>query len=200
MKNVSRIIFIVVVTILLMGSSVQAQLDASQDVNVYAEILDTITIDPGEVGVQDMDFSFGTSPQGDDAVITLETNGNLSVASTGTVFWNNTGTPAVVQVGGTAGRAYEVRIESTEVSPGLATGQGAPSINLDSNDTADILTVDRFTVEGTNVSNGVFHLNPSTDQTTRGLDTLTIGAVLTVPAGTDVASYSGMFNLTVSYE
>ena len=194
MKNAGRIILIVVVALLLMGSSVQAQLDANADVEVYAEILDTITIDPTGAGTQDMDFSFGTSPQGGSAEITLGLDGSLALnAAAGVdVFWNDTGTPAVVNVAGTASRAYVVEIGSTEVTRAVSTTAGTPSVTL--TDGTDTLTVDRFLVEGNSFVNGGFQLD------TGGIDTLTIGAVLTVPATVSVGNYEGDFNLTVSYE
>ncbi|SIQ42827.1 DUF4402 domain-containing protein [Halanaerobium kushneri] len=196
MKNAGKIILIVVVAILFFGSSVQAQLDASEDVNVYAEILDTITIDPGDMGVQDMDFSFGTSPTGGNARIILGTDGSLTVdADSGAnIFWNDTGTPAVVQVGGTPDRAYVVSIEDFEVTPSQSTSSGDVSIALADSVSGDSLTVDQFLVEGTNIVDSAFSLDGD------GFDELTIGAVLTVTDGISVGNYTGQFSLTVAYE
>ncbi|RCW60854.1 DUF4402 domain-containing protein [Halanaerobium sp. ST460_2HS_T2] len=196
MKNAGKIILIVVVAILFFGSSVQAQLDASEDVNVYAEILDTITIDPGDMGVQDMDFSFGTSPTGGNARIILGTDGSLTVdADSGAnIFWNDTGTPAVVQVGGTPDRAYVVSIEDFEVTPSQSTSSGDVSIALADSVSGDSLTVDQFLVEGTNIVDSAFSLDGD------GFDELTIGAVLTVTDGISVGNYTGQFILTVAYE
>ena len=199
MKNAVKTTLIVVVAVLLFGSAVQAQmgaLTASEDVNVYAEILDTITIDPGELGVQDMDFSFGTAPTGGDARITLGTDGSLTVDTDAgaEIFWNDSGTPAAVQVGGTPERAYVVSIDDFEVTPNQATNTGDVSISLDDSISGDSLTVDRFLVEGTNIVNSAFSFD------TDGVDQLTIGAVLTVTEGISVGNYTGQFNLTVAYE
>ena len=196
MKNITKITIIVVAAVLLFGSMVQAQLGASEDVNVYAEILDTITIDPNEMGVRDMDFSFGTSPAGGNARITLGTDGSLTVdADAGTeIFWNDAGTPAFVQVGGTAGRAYVVSIDDFEVAPGQSTDPADVAISLSDSVSGDSLTVDQFLVEGTNIVDSAFSFDGS------GLDELTIGAVLTVTEGISVGNYIGQFNLTVAYE
>jgi hypothetical protein len=196
MKNIVKTTLIVVVAVLLFGSAVQAQLGASEDVNVYAEILDTITIDPNEMGVQDMDFSFGTSPAGGDARITLGTDGTLTVDvdAGAEIFWNDAGTPAYVQVGGTAGRAYVVSIDNFEVAPAQATNAGDVSVLLTDTVSGDSMTVDQFLVEGTNIVNSAFSFDGS------GLDELTIGAVLTVTEGISVGNYTGQFNLTVAYE
>lgn len=196
MKNIFKTTLIVVVAVLLFGSAVQAQLGASEEVNVYAEILDTITIDPNDLGVQDMDFSFGTSPTGGDVRIALGTDGVLTTdADAGAeIFWNDTGTPAVVQVGGTEERAYVVSIDDFEVAPGQATNAGDLFILLTDTVSGDTLRVDQFLVEGTNIVNSAFSFDGD------GLDELTIGAVLTVTEGISVGNYTGDFNLTVAYE
>jgi hypothetical protein len=196
MKNIIKTTLIVVVAVLLFGSAVQAQLGASADVNVYAEILDTITIDPNDLGVQDMDFSFGTSPAGGNARITLGTDGSLTVdADANTeIFWNDAGTPAFVQVGGTEGRAYVVSIDDFEVAPNQATDPADVSVSLTDSVSGDSMTVDQFLVEGTNIVNSAFSFDGS------GFDSLTIGAVLTVTEGISVGNYTGQFNLTVAYE
>lgn len=196
MKNAGKIILIVVVAVLFFGSAVQANLGASENVNVYAEILDTITIDPNELGVQDMDFSFGTSPIGGNARIILGTDGSLTVdADAGAeIFWNDTGIPAVVQVGGTPERAYVVSIDDFEVTPNQSTNTGDLSIALTDSISGDSLTVDQFLVEGTNIVNSAFSFDIN------GVDQLTIGAVLTVTEGISVGNYTGQFNLSVAYE
>lgn len=196
MKNAVKVILIVVAAVLFFGSAVQAQLGASEEVNVYAEILDTITIDPNELGVQDMDFSFGTSPTGGNARITLGTDGSLTVdADAGTeIFWNDTGIPAVVQVGGTSDRAYIVSIEDFEVTPNQATNAGDVSISLVDSVSGESLMVDQFLVAGTNIVDSAFSFDFD------GFDELTIGAVLTVTEGISVGNYSGEFTLTVAYE
>ena len=196
MKNTVKIILIVVVAALFFGSAVQAQLGASENVNVYAEILDTITIDPNELGVQDMDFSFGTSPTGGNARIILGTDGSIIVdADSGAeIFWNDTGTPAVVQVGGTPERAYVVSVDNFEVTPNQSTNAGDVSVALNDTLSGDSLTVDQFLVEGTNIVNSAFSFD------TNGFDQLTIGAVLTVTEGVSVGNYTGQFNLSVAYE
>lgn len=196
MKNTVKTILIVVVAVLLLGSAAQAQLGASEEVNVYAEILDTITIDPNELGVQDMDFSFGTSPTGGNARITLGTDGSLTVDTDAgaDIFWNDAGTPAVVQVGGTPERAYLVSIDDFEVAPSQSTNSSDVAISLTDAVTGDILTVDQFLVEGTNIVDSAFSFDLN------GSDELTIGAVLTVTNGISVGNYAGQFNLTVAYE
>jgi len=196
MKNAVKVTLIVVVAVLFFASAAQAQLGVSESVNVYAEILDTITIDPNELGVQDMDFSFGTSPSNGDARITLGTDGSLTVdADSGAeIFWNDAGTPASVQVGGTAGRAYVVSIDNFEVTPNQATGAGDVSVTLNDSVSGDSLTVNQFLVEGTNIVNSAFSFDTS------GLDQLTIGAVLTVTEGISVGNYTGQFDLSIAYE
>lgn len=192
MKNVGRIIFIVVVAILLMGSSVQAQTQtnssqAAQQVVVDAEILETITINNDNV--VDMDFGAGTAPDTGTGQVTLDVNaaGALSIDYTG--FWEETGVLAAVEITGRADRSYLVSIENVEVDYNVATAVGAPQVVL-ATDTQGSLIVDQFTIIS---DNGSFEFSG-------GPDTLNIGAVLNVPANFTADSYTGDFEVTVSYE
>ena len=190
MKNAGRTTLIVVVIILMMALSVQAQTNSSQaaqQVGVDAEILETITIN--NQNVVDMDFGAGTAPDSGIGQVTLDVNnaGDLSIDYTG--FWEETGVLAAVEITGKADRSYLVSIENVEVDYDTATAAETPKVTLATGAQGELF-VDQFTVIS---DTGSFEFSGEPD-------TLNIGAVLNVPANFTADSYTGNFEVTVSYE